>query len=201
MPNPYHIFTLKDVFYRKFPEKSMRKLLDSCSDGMSNLSTQVTLGDVALNNSVLEAWWCVRVLPGSAKNDVLKAALPCVKRAFQDPRIIEDLKKNDFSDSRDSKEWIQSAIDLLESTINNRRDPMLTFPYVFAANVRRKTIGDVVYYLLQALNSDGDYTDSIIMAMSVLDSVRSLTVQESDQQVNDICAIFPPIVGVKYPSH
>jgi hypothetical protein len=41
----------------------------------------VTLGDIAASNGVPDAWWCVRCLPDEARRDVVRALLPCVRRA------------------------------------------------------------------------------------------------------------------------
>ena len=53
-------------------------------DNPSDLSTTVTLGDIALSNGALDAWWCVRCLDLTditLRRKVISTLLPAVKRS------------------------------------------------------------------------------------------------------------------------
>jgi hypothetical protein len=185
MPNPNHVFSLHDLFYANFPYKSMQKFLDGYRTTSMPLRRQVTMGDVALVLGANDAYWCIRLLSEEARRDIIRSVIPSVRRAVLKEEPVDE-------------KHIEALL-IIENFTNQKAKSAYDTRTAYArlaTHPRNRSAGAVVSHLANATYST-EYVKCIQQARITLDIIGHLDEKELDQQINEICAIFPPIAPVR----
>lgn len=189
MSKSYPIFTIADLFYRKFDERNIKKLIDISKYRSTPLVTQLTLGDVAIHCGPHEAWICSFIYDEIARKDIIKTILPSIKKA-RDKEIQTEI-------------YSAVALSLIERFVNDEfvrledlKESTVTISKMINWSVTYKAI-----HLLLKCCYEPIYGYNILQVTNIFKNQISINQKEIDLQVADICSVFKPITKTVQSSH
>jgi len=160
--------TLQQIRDNRPCQEGWRKLLTTLGNP-TDMSITVSIGEIAKSNGPQNALWCLRCANFDRK-DIIKAILPSVKRALQhskDERVSNCIQA--------IEDWLEDRIDI--ATLKKYADAAAAY-----ATAAAYAAADAAY---AAIYADAD------AAAAAAYATAAAYAAEKEQQVLDICAIFP----------